>query len=102
MGRILNNKAIWGQYSVIGFLLVALSYFVIHAFVGAGSIQALRSLDVQEAVLVSEALSVETRKETLERRIAMLRDEQIDPDFLETSVRQSLGFIADDEVVLIN
>ncbi len=101
MGRITDNKLLWGQYGATGFLLVALSYFVIHAFVGAGSIQALRGLEIQEAVLISEANAAVALRDSLAERITMLDDANLDPDFLEGSVRKSLGLIADDEVVLL-
>lgn len=81
-------------------LLALLAYFVTHAFMGAGSVQALRALGHQELILLSEADHVHRARTALQERVDMLRSDALDPDFLEESVRHELGYVYDDEIVI--
>ena len=84
-----------------GFWLFLVAYFAYHAFQGENSIHALRALQQQEAELQTIAAEVEQQRLFLERQTIALNHKSVDPDMLEEQVRKKLGFVHNDEVIIL-
>lgn len=75
-------------------------YFAYHAVQGERGLYARLQLqkELQQAEAVASDLSDE--RFYMERRVALLRPDSLDPDMLEERARQVLNFTRDDEVVV--
>ncbi len=75
-------------------------YFAYHAVQGDRGIIAWLVLnqEIRAAHAVAADLAVE--QETLERRVALLRPDSLDPDLLEERARVMLNLAHDDELVI--
>lgn len=83
---------------VLGFCVLA--YFVYHAVEGDRGLSALVRLNEQAqlARLTLEELSSE--RAALDRRVALLRPNNLDPDLLEERARAILNWVRPDELVI--
>ena len=80
--------------------LVVLGYFAYHAVYGRHGFIAW--LDIQNRVDTLEHQLVELRgqREQLDRQVALLRPESLDPDLLDARARAALGYAGPNEVVI--
>jgi cell division protein FtsB len=85
-------------YSVSGLLV---GYFVHHAHHGARGLDAKRQLKVQVEKLSKDLDTVKAERAEWERRIALLRSDQIDRDLLEERARTLLGRVHRNDLVII-
>ena len=85
-------------YSVSGLLV---GYFVHHAHNGARGLDVKRQLKIQAHELSKELEAVKTQRAEWERRIALLRSDQIDRDLLEERARALLGRVHRNDLVII-
>jgi cell division protein FtsB len=85
-------------YSVSGLLA---AYFLHHAHSGARGLEAKRQLKVQAHDIAKELETVKTERAEWERRIALLRSDQIDRDLLEERARTLLGRVHRNDLVII-
>ena len=85
-------------YSVSGLVV---GYFVHHAHSGSRGLEAKRQLKIQAYGLTSELETVKTERAEWERRIALLRSDQIDRDLLEERSRIILGRVHRNDLVII-
>ena len=85
-------------YGVSGLLV---GYFVHHAHSGARGLDAKRQLKIQVHDLARELETVKTERVEWERRIALLRSDQIDRDLLEERARSLLGRVHRNDLVII-
>ncbi|MBF9232562.1 FtsB family cell division protein [Microvirga alba] len=76
-------------------------YFVHHAHSGARGIEAREQFEAQAAGLTRELDAVKTERADWERRIALLRNDQIDRDLLEERARIMLGRVHRNDLVII-
>ena len=76
-------------------------YFVHHAHSGARGIEAQQQFEAQAAELTQELETVRTERADWERRIALLRSDQIDRDLLEERARVMLGRVHRNDLVII-
>jgi cell division protein FtsB len=76
-------------------------YFVHHAHTGARGLQAKRQFKIQVYEINRELETVKTERLEWERRIALLRDDQIDRDLLEERARIMLGKVHRNDLVII-
>lgn len=76
-------------------------YFVHHAHSGARGIEAREQFEAQAARLTRELEAVKTERADWERRIALLRSDQIDRDLLEERARVMLGRVHRNDLVII-
>lgn len=87
----------------IGTLLLMLifGYFFYHVISGENGL--LSMIEVQKKVTEAktELDYVSAERLRLENRVALLRDESIDPDLLDEQARRLLGYVAEDETVYI-
>ena len=84
---------------IIGAMFVA--YFLIHAFHGDRGIIAWMHL--QKQVSSAEGTLAETRavRVEYERRISLLRTEQLDPDMLDQRAPNMAGLVKPDEYIIV-
>lgn len=80
-------------------MLVA-AYFAGHALFGASGLMALGSIRSERSTLEAENTRLAAEKAAIERRIALLNPARVDPDYADELVRQQLGVIRPDEVVV--
>jgi cell division protein FtsB len=85
-------------YSVSA-LMVA--YFLHHAHSGARGLEAKRQLTVQAHAISAELDTLKIERAEWERRIALLRSDQIDRDLLEERARTLLGRVHRNDLVII-
>ena len=84
--------------------LVALAltgYFGFHAFHGDHGVFAKLRLERQIETLKKELDLVRVERQTIERRVALLRPESLDPDMLEERARETLNWVHPDEVMIL-
>lgn len=83
------------------FAAAVVGYFVHHAHSGARGIEAQQQFEAQAAELAKELEAVRTERQDWERRIALLRSDQIDRDLLEERARVMLGRVHRNDLVII-
>lgn len=76
------------------------SYFVWHAINGDRGIKAKKDYLAQMEILQTERQALMKEKTVLERRIAMLRGEEVERELLEEEARSVLGRVHRNDVVL--
>jgi cell division protein FtsB len=77
------------------------AYFVHHAHSGARGIEARQQYEAQVAELSAEFDGLRTQRSDWERRIALLRSDQIDRDLLEERARVMLGRVHKNDLVIV-
>jgi cell division protein FtsB len=77
------------------------AYFVHHAHTGARGMEARQQYESLAADLNGEYEKVRTERVEWERRIALLRSDQIDRDLLEERARVMLGRVHRNDLVII-
>ncbi|HYI90398.1 MAG TPA: septum formation initiator family protein [Beijerinckiaceae bacterium] len=85
-------------YGVSG-LMVA--YFLHHAHSGARGLEVKRQLKIQAHEISAELDTLKIERAEWERRIALLRSDQIDRDLLEERARTLLGRVHRNDLVII-
>ncbi|ESR23503.1 FtsB family cell division protein [Lutibaculum baratangense] len=83
----------------VGVLMCA--YFVWHGLHGANGYLARERLEVQAAELQAELADVQEERRRLERQVALLRPESLDPDMLEERARAILNLADPHDVVIM-
>ena len=85
-------------YSASGLVV---GYFVHHAHNGSRGLEAKRELKIQASQISKELESLKGERANWERRIALLRSDQIDRDLLEERARTLLGRVHRNDLVII-
>ena len=93
--RILIPLALYG---VSGLMV---GYFLHHAHSGARGLEAKRQLTMQAQEISAELETLKIERAEWERRIALLRSDQIDRDLLEERARSLLGRVHRNDLVII-
>jgi len=77
------------------------SLIIVYFFIyGMRSMQDKANLLEEIAVLEQEYHLVHERKTDIEKHVALLKPEHVDPDFLDEKARETLGLIHEDEIVI--
>ncbi len=76
-------------------------YFAYHAIQGDRGFIALGKLEHQVSSLNSDLIDLNNKRIRLEKRVALLRPDSIDPDMLEERARIVLGYAWADEIILL-
>jgi cell division protein FtsB len=77
------------------------AYFVHHAHSGSRGLEAKQQYEVQVSELAAELEAVKTERVEWDRRIALLRSDQIDRDILEERARLMLGRVHRNDLVIM-
>ena len=80
---------------------LAVGYFVHHAHNGNRGLEAKRALKIQVVEITRELDAAKADRAGWERRIALLRSDQIDRDLLEERARLMLGRVHRNDLVII-
>ncbi|GAK32900.1 cell division protein [Iodidimonas nitroreducens] len=83
-------------------LVLLLGYFLVHSIMGQLGFLALRDLSRQTDIMERKAAQIAQKRAALEARVALLRPDHLDPDMLDEQVRRSLGFVHQDEILILN
>ena len=82
--------------------LALLSYFTYHLIAGAHGIRASAALDRRIVSLRGELAGLSDVRKRLERDVALLRGEQLDPDMLDERARAILNFAHPNDLVIVS
>ena len=86
--------------SILGVLLFA--YFMFHAIQGDRGFFAWIQMKQQIGYASSDMAASGAKRQTWERRIALLRDDQLDRDMLDEQVRRVTGLGDRNEIVIFD
>ena len=84
---------------VLGLALTG--YFAYHLIEGDRGLRAWMRITQELRQAKSNLADVAAERATLDRRVANMRPEHLDPDLLETQVRRNLDVAAPDEIVIM-
>jgi cell division protein FtsB len=84
---------------VLGLALTG--YFAYHLVEGDRGLRAWMRITQELRQAKSNLADVAAERATLDRRVANMRPEHLDPDLLETQVRRNLDVAAPDEIVIM-
>ena len=76
-------------------------YFVHHAHTGARGLEAKQRYKIQAYQIGQELEALKSERGEWERRIALLRSDQIDRDLLEERARVTLGRVHRNDLVIM-
>ncbi len=82
-------------------LAAVLGYFLYHSLYGGHGLAdheaKLKALETVE----QELAAIKVEREQLERRVALMRPQSLDPDMLDEQARLALGFVRRDELIIL-
>jgi cell division protein FtsB len=79
----------------------AAGYFVYHLQIGDHGLKARAHLDGRKAVLEGELAGLQEVRGRLERDVALLRPESLDPDMLDERARAILNLAHSDDLIML-
>ena len=79
-----------------------IGYFALQAFHGNYGLQARKGYEEDITRLTRDRDQLQEERKELERRVALLKPESIDPDMVEELARRDLGFAGPNDLVMIN
>lgn len=85
-------------YAVAALLI---GYFGVNAFSGNHGLKAKQDIDRQVAALSKELAGLQSQHRQWERRIALLKSDQIDPDMLDERARALLDYTHPHDLTLL-
>jgi cell division protein FtsB len=78
-----------------------IGYFGVNAYTGKNGINARQGLDQQIQELASELDRAQAERVQWERRVALLKSDQIDPDMLDERARLLLNYVDPHDVTIM-
>jgi cell division protein FtsB len=94
-------RALFRQLALFLGAAAAIAYFGFHAVNGDHGMMARRQYEEQKRELSVELDRLKAEKAALERRVALLTAESLDPDMLDEKARQMLGLASTSEVITL-
>jgi cell division protein FtsB len=79
-----------------------IGYFALQAFQGNYGLEARKGYEEDITRLTRERDELQSERKELERHVALLRPESIDPDMVEELARRDLGFAGSNDLLMIN
>lgn len=83
------------------FCTIVIAYFAYHAINGNRGLIAWQTLKLEAEALRGELADLREQRELLERRVALMRPESLDPDMLDERARSFLNVVREDEIVIL-
>lgn len=77
-----------------------ISYLVWHGLYGARSFSQTERLNARIEALTMERDRLRSERLAIEKRVALLRPESVDPDMVEELARTMLGFSRPDDLII--
>lgn len=102
--RMVSRKRLRGVLTALSLYAVAaalVGYFWFHAFSGQRGLRAKHEIDQQLSELTAELDRVKAEKGQWQRKVALLRSDNIDPDMLDERARALLNVAHPNEVVMM-
>jgi cell division protein FtsB len=81
--------------------LALLVYFGWHAFKGPRGFAHEEGLETQAKKLALELEGLRAERKRLDRRVALMRPESIDPDMLDELARSELGYVKAGDLIIV-
>jgi cell division protein FtsB len=81
--------------------LLFLAYFGYHAVEGDYGHHALQKLKARETELAGQLARLKADRRALDRRVALMRPESLDPDMIEERARRALNVARADDIVIL-
>jgi len=91
----LVRGAIWPAVCI-----ALIAYFAFHAILGNSGLLSLPEYRAQQKELRVKAQYLAERRENLTHKVALLSTKGADPDLAEEMIRENLGLVRPDEVVV--
>jgi cell division protein FtsB len=79
-----------------------IGYFAWQAFQGNYGLEARKGYEEDITRLTRERDELKAERKDLERRVALLKPESIDPDMVEELARRDLGFAGPNDLLMLN
>lgn len=83
---------------VLGFCIVG--YFAYHSVEGDRGLTAFVRLSERIAEARTQLAELRSEREAIERRVRLLRTDNLDPDMLDERARQILNYSRPDEIII--
>ena len=96
-----RRRAILTALGLYTFAALFIGYFAFNAFTGAHGLRAQADLDQQLSTMQAELHGLKAERAVWERKVALLRSDDIDPDMLTESARSLLGLVDPRDAVLL-
>lgn len=81
--------------------IALIGYFSYHALHGDNGLIAWQALEQDAAQLREEIARAEARRALLERNVALMRPESLDPDMLDERARQALNYAHPNDITIL-
>jgi cell division protein FtsB len=81
--------------------LLLLGYFGYHAVEGDYGYHAFQKLKAREIGLIDQLARLQDERRALDRRVALMRPESLDPDMIEERARRALNVARADDIVIL-
>jgi cell division protein FtsB len=94
-------RAFFRQLALFFGAAAAIAYFGFHAVNGDHGMMARAQYLRQKRELSTELDGLRAEKAQLERRVALLKADSLDPDMLDEKAREMLGLASSNEVVVL-
>jgi cell division protein FtsB len=96
-----RRRAILTAIGLYLFAALFIGYFAVNAVTGRHGLRAQQNLDQQMAAMQQELAELKAERSGLERRVALLRSDRIDPDMLDERARALIGYVDPRDLVLL-
>ena len=96
-----RRRAILTALGLYLFAALFIGYFAVNAVTGNRGLRAQADLDQQMSVLQQQLTELKAQRAGLERQIALLRSDRIDPDMLDERARILLGYVDPQDLVYL-
>ena len=101
---MVTRKRLRSILTALGLYVMAallIGYFGVNAFSGNHGLKAKQDIDRQVATLSIELADLRRQRGQWERRIALLRSDQLDPDMLDERARALLDYTHPNDLTLM-
>lgn len=101
MGLIRTREPLRLRHALVPLVcFIVIGYFAYHAVNGRHGFIAWLSLQNSVDTLERQYADVRAAREQLDRQVALLRPESLDPDLLDERARATLGFANPNDIVI--
>ncbi len=94
-------RAILNALALYALAALLIGYFGVNAYSGNRGLKAKDEIDRQTAVLTAELTRLRLQHAQWERRIALLKSDDIDPDMLDERARALLDYVDPNDLTLM-
>ena len=96
-----RRRTILTALGLYAFAALYIGYFAVNAVTGAHGLRAQKDLDQRLGQMRIELAQLRAERVQWQRRVSLLRSNQIDPDMLSERARALLGYVDPRDVTLL-